>query len=177
MVSTAFFMRNNGEETTTTLMGEEPHLGEENFTGELQEPKRTSPSRLPSWPWPRGSEATEPGIVQEPYDDILPDLSTRSSESSVLVEFSSCEVIDVVADSVICWVQLSPGLRVKTSFEQSLFGELSPHPGLEFLWSVEDNKVLPMAEEDDGLAQVIERLNREWEEDLKHRELHDSDIE
>ncbi|MHC4400466.1 MAG: hypothetical protein ACYTG0_12385 [Planctomycetota bacterium] len=93
------------------------------------------------------------------------------------VEFSSCEVIDLVGEAVVCWVELSPGLRVKTSIERSLFRELSPDPGLEFLWSPGGNRVVPLTHEDQELAQEIERLNQEWEEDLKHRKLYDSDIE
>jgi hypothetical protein len=87
---------------------------------------------------------------------------------------SQGEVIRVNGDHVLCWVDVAPGERVKTSLRLDWFDGV-PEPGSCIRWSIADGKVFLDATEDNQIATEIKRLNRDWADGVKDMELHTAD--
>ena len=84
-------------------------------------------------------------------------------------EMCNGEIIDVSDSQVICWLTIHDKLRVRSALDESLFDNLPKYPGAQFRWSPDSGVVSPMEFDNDDLVAECDRLDREWDEDLKHR--------
>lgn len=79
------------------------------------------------------------------------------------------EIIEVLDSRVVCWLTISDKLRVRSALDESLFDNLPKYPGAVFCWSPDSGAVSPLEFDNDDLIAECDRLEREWDEDLKHR--------
>ena len=79
------------------------------------------------------------------------------------------EIIEVLDSRVVCWLTIGDKLRVRSALDESLFENLPKYPGAEFRWSPDSGAVFPMEFDNDDLVAEFNQLEREWNEDLKHR--------
>jgi hypothetical protein len=171
MVST-LLQRNHREEYTEAVPNGGPWPDE--TTSAVPRREEQEPD-LPPSPSTGDPKRTEAAVPRAPADDPVPDSTGAGIESPRGADICRCEVIEVLGDDVLCWVEVAAGLRVKTSLAISLFHDFRLEPGVEFCWSTRGSTVFLVQDEDEELAREIEHLDREWHEDLKHRDLYDSD--
>ena len=125
---------------------------------------------------PRGQKQIADAI--KPSRSVPPENKTAAELQSV-DEYSTSsesdtgtcdgEIIEVVDSRVVCWLKISDKLRVRSALDESLFDNLPKYPGAEFCWSPDSGVVSPMEFDNDDLLAEFNRLEREWDEDLKHR--------
>ncbi len=111
---------------------------------------------------------------EDPFatSDPLPQEPDANSQASGVLSGTVHEVRE--ADAV-CWLEVSPGVRVKFSVPLALLRHLDPQPDLELLWSPGKEGESPTfwrrepEPPDPRLLREFEELTRRFHEDLKYR--------
>ncbi|RDJ35091.1 MAG: hypothetical protein DWQ19_09660 [Crenarchaeota archaeon] len=67
---------------------------------------------------------------------------------------------------VSCWLEVKPGLSVKTALNKTAFKDMKLVRDASFQWNKLENKATPLYSEDDFQRHLaeLERLNKEFEE-------------
>lgn len=87
----------------------------------------------------------------------------------------SGEILQVGETDALCWLEVSPGVRVKFQVPLNLLQHLRPRVGQRFLWSpATEGQPVQFRERkpeppDHQLLEEIERLSRDFREDVRHK--------
>lgn len=76
------------------------------------------------------------------------------------------EVISGDEGTVVCWLEIEPGVRVKTALPRDLFTGCDIVAEDRFHYSIAAGRVSPFTNDDPELQRDLEELDREFEEEL-----------
>lgn len=93
-----------------------------------------------------------------------------------MADLLKCHLIERSGEDYACWVEVADGLMVRALLPGEAVDKIKLSPDETFLWDAgkkEAVEIVPTPEEVEEWERIgkeIEELNREYHEDLKHRE-------
>jgi len=79
------------------------------------------------------------------------------------------EVIETDGSRVRCWLRISDTWQVRWSTDRQDFGDLPVYPGADFQLNIDTGAITACDFDNAELIAECDRLEREWDDDLKHR--------